>query len=179
MSDIQQELEALRREVGELRTGLQAIETKQGKDKEEPWADMSRRMKADMEKKGTVAVVGVQRNVVFARKSEEDSVFGFEWSMNDVNKLPTEEKLIELMTPLGDPLALRALYLLFRRVYEGHWFQMDKADLAAALGVEEPEMERALLPLVGNGTLRWSKQRDHEYYQLDRPDMFAVLLSCA
>lgn len=184
MSDEQQELEALRHELAQLRVGLQALETKPANNNGAFWEMMLARMKAEMEKEGQKASVGIIRAAVYLDRKGGKGVANSENVMGSPDKLPDEEKVIAFCTSLSNPLAVRTLYVLFRRVYEGvyeeKWAEMDKSDLAFALGVSEADLEEACRPLVANSTLRWGKHADgREYYRIERMDLVPLLLTFA
>src|SRR5437870_121632 len=56
-----------------------------------------------------------------------------------------------------DPLALRAVRKLAERFLDGQPVQMGQAEMAAALGVTESDLEDSLRPLVAGEMLLWRK----------------------
>jgi hypothetical protein len=177
--EVQIELETLRREVSELRDDMQRTKTRHDDTEQDvAWKGMSQRMKQEMEKENRPASVGVQRSAVYLQLPDNHSTMSSETIFGHESKLPDEEKLIDFCNALNNPVGLRAMDTMFKGVYAGRWLSMNRADLAAALGISEPDMEGALRPLVANGMLRWGKNADGtEYFQLDRPDVFATLLT--
>lgn len=176
--DEQSEIAALRHEMAELRAGIQALESKTGKTNGAPHDDLTRRMQIEMEKEDRPASVGVLRSTVFLNKKGGNSTLGTENIMGAVDKLPAVESVIALCASLNSPLAVRALYLLFQRVYAQEPVRQSKAELAAALSVGETELEDAFRPLVANEVIRWGKNFEgQDYYQIERLDLFAILLT--
>jgi hypothetical protein len=181
---VEVELATLRREVSELRIGLQNLEARQREPHKESdesdayWEPLQSRMKAEMERDNKSAMVGVLRSAVFLQGPSGNNVYGSENQFGDVAKLPPVEQVIALGAALSNPIGLRAMYLIFKRIYEGQQMTMTKSEIATALSIAEPDVEQALLPLIANGTLRWGKSSDgSDYYQLERPDLFATLLT--
>jgi putative zinc finger protein len=101
----------------------------------------------------------------------------------DAAELPSAQHLIDMLTRLvSNPLALRAQHKLVEHLFDGvpMVLVLPKAELAAALGVGEAELEKALLPLVADETLRWHKTAaGEECYELLRSEPFLHLLSLA
>jgi hypothetical protein len=178
---IEVELATLRREVSELRLGLQNLETAGRKsDNDAYWDPVAERMRAEMEKENKPGVIGVLRAVILLQSSGGNNVWGSDHQFGSVAKLPPVEALIALCNALSNSTALQAMYQMFKRHFDGQEMTLTKAELAGTLSVTEADMEQALAPLVANQTLRWSKNADgSEFYRFERVDLFATLLTLA
>jgi hypothetical protein len=179
VSGLRQELERLRREVDRL------MERLDDEDSAEPPGDRaigtfeSRVKKARTKNHGGVAV-GVSRVVVLADRlggtaiSDSQSI-----SSPPMAELPSDEKLLASATVLAHtPFQMRAMNELVRPAFEANARRLTKAALAAAMGVDETELERELAPLVEKKTLIHSISAEgEEVYELKRWDLFWLQLS--
>jgi hypothetical protein len=189
MSDLQSEVAALRREVAELRAGLEALRSQEQHPPASDGERASQKLKEDLARSGKPAGIAVLEGVVLQRGQDSCTASGGQKIWTSADDLPSAQKLIDMITGLAsEPLALRAMYKLVERFFEGgprhkrpdEQMILPKAELAVALDIGETDLEKALLPLVANETLRWSKTATgEECYGFVRSDTFLHLLALA
>jgi len=176
MSDTQAELETLRREIAELKAAQE-----QRQDDGDSIRGLNRLLREDLAKdENKAANLGILRSAVLTNRNGGNSVSSSATVYGHADKLPSADAFVSFITALAaQPLGLRAIHTLLVGHFEGKPLQQTKAELAQTLGVSEPEIEHALLPLVGNDSVRWGKNAQaEEYYVLNRHDL-AVLISFA
>jgi hypothetical protein len=163
IADIQTEIAALRREMGELRARTAAPAMPQPPDA----ANDLRRHLAEKDKANGISV---SHRITQIRADGGSGTASYSVSISDAADLPTDEQIAEKVARLaplvGNPLALRALRDLARPHFEGRDKRRAKSDLAASLGVGEAEVEAALTPLLDRYEVTWGKDSSgQEYYE--------------
>ncbi len=178
MSDTQ-ELDAIRRDIAELRAGLQALQTPRaipGDPVETAVTQFKKILADDGLKKG----IGVFR-VIMLFDEQNHNVGGYFHTFGTVAKLPSEQALIEAAaTFANNPLGIRALRHLVVRFLEGKPMEVTLAEWASALGVEEEELKQALAPLLAKEILKFIETgTGNGYYAWGNGDSFMTLLALA
>ena len=178
--DIQEELAQLRRDVDELRARFPAGELSgyfgEGTSGQVNEA-LVRHLQVTMEKEGKTRGIAICRLVVSCNEGGSMCRSGI-ITMRSTADLPKGDRLSQSVTALAtDPLALRAVRKLIEPYFEGKPTQMLTAELAAALGTGEDELEASLRPLVADRMLRWSKMATgEEAYEIEDQEPHVLLL---
>jgi hypothetical protein len=139
-------------------------------------------VKKELHRSGEPGAIGVCWTVVLAEKSggthtsNHQSIWG-----SPLRELPSDEKLQAGAAALAHtPLQMRAMHQMLLPFYEGQLRTRTKAELAAALGVDEETLERELAPLVARKTVRQFQTASGEAaYELKRADLFLLQLTFA
>jgi hypothetical protein len=179
MSDVQQQLDAIRQEMDRLSRDVQALR---------PWEEqaggdnipqtLQRLVLEEIERKGKPCGIIVLRGVVMRNPGGTATQVG-RISITDTTDLPSEEKMAERAAAIGiNLLILRTLRYMAKRYLNGESLRVTQAELATALGADAAELESALVPLVEREWLRWSKTgHGEEYYEWQPNDSSLVLLT--
>ncbi|MBI3947834.1 MAG: hypothetical protein HY321_18080 [Armatimonadetes bacterium] len=192
MSVLQADVDALRREVAELRAELQAAgkaaipsaapseqtgrQSLEGSPQDAVRHYMHRRLTDEAAKKGASSM-GVFRIVGFHRDPEFNTSSASEPYWFDAASLPPEQTLVDLGAALN-PIAVRAFYDFIRRFFEEEWWSaVPKMELSAALAVSESDLEDALRPAVASGMVQWGKRASGEEFYALSSDRFILLLA--
>jgi hypothetical protein len=180
MSDERAELERLRGDLSHLRERLPADTIEEESKQRE--GNFERQVKAALARSKESVATGVSWAVVLADRngSTHSSNHQGVWT-GPIKELPAEEKLRDSAAVLTHtPFQMRAMHQFLSRFYAGQRMRMTQAELASALGVDEPALERELAPLVTKKTLSQFKTPEGEAgYELKRWDLFLLQLSLA
>jgi hypothetical protein len=181
MSEASNELESLRREVAELKAGLEALRSQDPSYQHMLHNFMHRKLKEGAAQKGKSAGVGVMWDVVLYQRAENNVFSANTRFWFDGAALPSEQRLMETAAAFASrPLVVRALYRFVQHFLDGGAMTLPKSELAAAMGISDAELEDTLRPLVADETLRWGKTAEgEEYYEWLQPNAFLVLLALA
>jgi hypothetical protein len=182
MSDMREELERLRRDLDQLAARLPvgdawpADEYGGGSSGRVNQA-LVRHLEADMAKEGKTRGIAICRVVVTKNEGGIAIRSGIITSTRaeDFQK-PTKlrDSVVALAT---DSLALRAVRKLVEPYFDGKLMRITKAELAAALGVSEAEVEHSLRPLVSDKMILWSKTADgEEAYEIEDQEPHLLLI---
>jgi hypothetical protein len=180
MTDIQEELAQLRRDVDELLARLPAREPS-GAFGEGTSGLVNeavvRHLKATLEREGKSRGIAISRVVLMYGEGGHGCWAGH-ITMSSAAEMPKGTQLRESVVALaGDPLALRAVRKLIEQFFDGRPMRMTKSELAVALGETETTVEDSLRPLVADGRLRWSKlATGEEAYEIADQEPHLVLL---
>jgi hypothetical protein len=183
LSELRKDLEALRREVAELRAGRQSTASS-GSPQDMVRSYLGRKLTAEAasvartKKEGKIAGAGVFRIVALHQDPSRNYFMADEPCFYDAASLPPEQKLVDLGAALN-PLAARAVYEFLRAFFDGQPMPLClmKSELAASLETTGPDLDNALRLSVANRTMRWGKTAEgDEYYEMVRPDTFVLLL---
>jgi hypothetical protein len=163
IADIQTEIAALRREIGELR----ARQTPPARTEQPDAADDLRQRLAE---KDALNGISVGHRITQIRGDGGSGTASYSVSIDAAADLPTDEQIAEKVARLAplvqNPLVLRALRDLARPHFEGKDKRRSKSDLAASLGVGEAEVEAAMTPLLDRYEVTWGKDASgQEYYE--------------
>jgi hypothetical protein len=180
MGDVQKELERLRRDVDELLARVAAGEPSAATDRST--SDLAneacvRHLKAAMEREGKTRGIGIFRVVVLVNEGHSSITSGMITSVDaDDFRKPTQLRA-SLAALATDPLIIRAVRKLAERFLDGQPAEMKKAEMAAALGVSESELENSLRPLVADDMLLLRKSAaGEETYELHPSEPDVLLL---
>ncbi len=178
VTDIQNDLAALRREVDGLRARLDAAPA--GQDAPDVGQIMRRQLRQSMTEKGAGSGISIGCVINQIRAGgNEGTAFGLN-NIHGAADLPTDaqitEKIAQLSAFVRNPLTLRALRCLVEPHFEDREMRRTKADLAARLGVTEAEVEAALIPMLDKYEVRWGKAADGQEYYTWPGNGFAMLL---
>jgi hypothetical protein len=180
MSDPKVDLERLREDLDHLRERIPA-DTIEAEAKQSE-GNFERQVKRALAKSSDTIAIGVSRAAVLANQSGRTHSSNHQgvWT-GPIKELPSEEKLRASATVLAHtPFQMRAMFRLLCRFYDGQQMRLTARELAAAMGVEEPELERELAPLVTKKTLvRFKTPEGEDGYELKRWDLFLLQLSLA
>jgi hypothetical protein len=180
MSDVQQELERLRRDVDRLLARAATVETAHATDRstsEIANEACVRHLQAAMEREGKTRGIGIFRVVVVRNEGHSSVTSGMITSVDaDDFRKPTHLRA-SVAALATDPLALRAVRKLAERFLDGQPAEMKKAEMAAALGASEAELENSLRPLVADDMLLLRKSATgEETYELHHSEPDVLLL---
>ena len=174
MSDLRAELEALRRDIEEIRAAMPGTRGRDLPPPHNPMDDFSEGLREELRKKGEKTGIGVMRLAVIERldKSCRAGTTSNNWT--SFESLPSEEKIIEVLEAYSKhPLTMRALYRLLRQFFEGQPMRLSRTELAESLGAVPEEVDRALLALVQREVVKArTRDSDDTTYELDFPDPF-------
>jgi hypothetical protein len=180
MSNMRAELERLREDLKHLKERLPADTIEQEAEQRE--GNFEKQVKKALAKSSETTAGGVSRAVVLTNRSGSTHSSNHQgvWT-GPIKELPSEEKLRASATVLTHtPLQMRAMHRLLGRFYDGQPMRMTQSELAAALGLDEPALERELAPLVTKKTLSRARTPEgDETYELKRWDLFLLQLSLA
>ncbi len=161
ITDIQAEIAALRREMGELRARAAPAPPEQ--------TDAAGDLRRSLTEKDKPNGLSVTHRITQIRGDGGSGTASYSVSVDDAADLPTDEQIAEKvarLAPLVQPLALRALSRLAEPHFEGKDKRRAKSDLAASLGVGEAEVEAAMTPLLDRYEVTWGKDASgQEYYE--------------
>jgi hypothetical protein len=184
MSDMREELDQLRQRVDELMARFPAAVSPAwpadefgGGSSGRVNQALVRHLEAKMAEEGETRGIAICRIVVTKNEGGICVRSGIITSTRaDDFQKPT--KLRDSVAALAtDPLALRAVRKLVEPYFDGELMRMTKAELAAALGAGEEEIEHSLRPLVADKMLRWSKSADgEEAYEIQDEEPHILLL---
>jgi hypothetical protein len=183
-NDVQQQIDALRRDVDELRNTFQALRS-QGSLGQDPvdvaGNALKEHLQRQLQEKGkrsglSVATVIVQTNL----NGSSGVTFGIT-TLDDVSDLPSDDRIAvkcaRVAALVQNPLALRALRRLAEPFAEGRAMMRTRAELAGSLGASEAEVDEALRPLVASNTLQQKRTATgEEVYEWGGNDLAMVLL---
>ena len=184
--DLQAQVDALRRDVDALKA---AVEDRQSPKPQQEGSfadrfgnDLKKTLMQKLIEKGKEA--GIAAGFVITQTNADNqgsSTVRYSLVTRlDATELPSDEEIgqrIKRLTPLiTNPLVLRALRELAKFRFERKAMRQTAANLAAALGVGETEVEEALSPLVADGTLRQVRTGAEEFYEWDGNSLAMVLL---
>ena len=178
LTDIQNDLATLRREVDGLRARLEAAPA--GQDAPDVGQIMRRHLKQSLTEKGSGSGISIGCVINQVRAGgNEGTAFGVT-NLQEASDLPTDEQITEKIAQLSvfvrNPLTLRALRCLVEAHFDDKEMRRPKADLAARLGVTEAEVEAALTPMLDKYEVRWGKDADGQEYYTWPGNGFAMLL---
>ncbi len=180
MTDVQRELEQLRRDVDELLARLPAEEPPgaygEGTSGRVNEALMDH-LKVTMEREQRTRGIAICRLVASCNEGGTMVRSGI-ITMTTAAELPKGTRLRASIIALAtDPVALRAARKLIEPYFDSQPTRMLKSTLAAALAVGEEELEASLRPLVADGSLRWSKTATgEEEYEIADVEPHVLLL---
>jgi hypothetical protein len=180
MSNVQEEIARLRRDVDELKARLSAPAPPAyfGNDTSAQVNEaVLRHLQEDLQREGASRGIAISRVVVFYGEGGT-GIWSGHITMSRAASMPKGDKLRDSVAALAtDPIALRAARTLLERFFDGKPMQMTKAELAAAVGASEAEIERSLLPLVADRRLRWSKTATgDEMYEIGEGEPHLALI---
>lgn len=178
MSELLDELAALRRDVEDLKARLAAAGAAPAP--EVNWTDaVVAQMRKTLAQRGKEGGLGIVRAaVLLSPNGRTTGGYGIVTYL-DADDLPSDADMIDKAAFLGDPLRLRVLRHLAARFFAGEQpLRISKSELAALLGVEETVLEEALRPFVASDWLRWGKTADgDEFYEYVTKDASLVTLT--
>jgi hypothetical protein len=177
MSDMREELDRLRRDVDQLLARFPAGEAPEEPTSAQVNNALVRHLEVNLEREGKTRGIAICRIVVLKDGGGTSVCSGLitSASAEDFRK-PT--KLRASVAALAtDQLAIRAVRKLVEPFFDGQPMRLTKADLAAALGASEAEVENSLRPLVGDKMLRWSKtESGEEAYEVEGQEPHVLLI---
>jgi hypothetical protein len=170
MNDLQQQLDALRRDLDDLRGKLQPSPAGVSPDAANHVSDAIKQHLQDELDKNSKSW-GISVGAIVAQLGPQTFSMAINnVTLTDESNLPSDEKIVEQVERLAryvqDPRLLRALRYLLAPFFEGKPKQRTMAELAAALGVSPAEVEQIVRPVVEDKEMRWSKNADgEEFYE--------------
>lgn len=180
LADVQNDLAALRRELDALRARLAASALPEQDMINVAGDAMRRHLKQSLTEKNKASGISVG-SLINQIRGEGGAGTSFDIvTLCDASDLPTDEQIAEKVARAAvfaqNPLILRALRCLAEPYFDGKEMRRSKADLAAALGVAEADVEAALTPMLDKYGVRWGKDAAGEEYYTWSGDRFAMLL---
>lgn len=180
IADVQNDLAALRQELDGLRARL-ATATPPDQDLTNMAGDaMRRHLKQSLAEKGKSSGLSVGSLINQIRGSGGAGTAFNIVTLDEASDLPTDEQIAEKAARASvfaqNPLILRALRCLAEPYFDDQEMRRSKADLAAALGVSEAEVEAALTPMLDKYEVRWGKDAEGQEYYTWSGNGFAMML---
>jgi hypothetical protein len=172
-----QELETIRREIAELRAGLEALQLQKAPPTDLV-EDTVNQFKKTLAQDGKTTGIGVFR-VIMIFNEQSHNVASYFHTFGNLSKLPSEQKLSDTIAAFSNALALRAMRHLAVRFLEGKPMEVTPAEWASALGVGEEELQVALAPLLAQDVLKRIITGSGEHYVWEDPNTFMTLLALA
>ena len=173
MSDVRAEIEALRRDIEEIRAAMPAPRGPDLPPPHNPMDDFSQGLRDELKKKGEKTGVGVMRLAVIERLDKICRAGTTSNYWTSFENLPSEEQVIETLEAYSkNPLTVRAIYRLLRCFFEGKPMRLTRSELAESLGAGPEDVDRALLPLVNKDVVKARAGDPETGYELDFPDPF-------
>ena len=180
LADVQTDLAALRQELDGLRARLTAAAPPEQDLTNVAGDAMRRQLKQSLAEKGNSSGLSVGCLINQIRGNGGAGTAFNIVTLGDASALPTDEQIAEKVARAavfaGNPLILRALRCLAEPYFDGQEMRRSKADLAAALGVSEAEVEAALTPLLDRYDVRWGKDASGQEYYTWSGNGFAMTL---
>lgn len=178
ITDLQNDLAALRREMDGLRARLD--DAPAGQDAPDVGKIMRHHLKQNLAEKGAGSGISIGCIINQIRAGgNEGTTFGVT-NLHEAADLPTDEQITEKIARLAvfvqNPLTLRALRCLVEPHFDNQEMRRTKADLAAMLGATEADVEAALTPMLDKYEVRWGKDADRQEYYTWPGNGFAMLL---
>jgi len=178
ITDIQNDLAALRREMDGLRARLTAAPAEQ--DAPDIGQIMRRQLKQSLTEKSKTTGISVGSLINQVRGTGGEGTAFNIVTPDEVSDLPTDEQIAEKVARLSlfvqNPLILRALRCLAEPYFDDKEMRRSKADLAALLGITEAEVEAALTPMLDKYEVRWGKDAEGQEYYTWSGNGFAMML---
>lgn len=180
LADVQNDLAALRRELDALRARLAASAPPEQDLTNMAGDTMRRQLKQSLAEKNKATGISVGSLINQVRgKGGAGTAFNIV-TLDEVSDLPTDEQIAEKVARAAvfaqNPLILRALRCLAEPYFDDKEMRRSKAELAAALGVSEAEVEAALTPTLDKYEVRWGKDAEGQEYYTWSGNGFAMML---
>jgi len=180
LADVQNDLAALRQELDTLRAQMAASAPPEQDMINVAGDAMRRHLKQSLVEKNKTSGISVGSLINQIRGGGGAGTAFDIVTLHDASDLPTDEQIAEKVARVAvfaqNPLILRALRCLAEPYFDDKEMRRSKAELAAALGVSEAEVEAALTPMLDKYGVRWGKDAAGEEYYTWSGNRFAMLL---